>query len=94
MGADPSSAEGPHGLRVVGDGNPLYVLYAMRQIEIRLPTFDASETADAGDESVIRAPIIGRVAKVFVKQGDTRGQGRSDRRGRSHEDGASPALPP
>jgi 3-methylcrotonyl-CoA carboxylase alpha subunit len=75
MGANPSCAEGPLDLRVVGDGNPLYVLCAMRQIEIRLPTFDASEMADAGDDSVIRAPIIGRVAKLFVKQGDTVAKG-------------------
>ncbi len=57
-------------IRVVGEGNPLYVLHDMRQTELRWPTFDAGAMEEAGDGSSIRAPIIGRVAKVFVKKGD------------------------
>jgi 3-methylcrotonyl-CoA carboxylase alpha subunit len=57
-------------IRVVGEGNPLYVLHDMRQTELRWPTFEAGTDEAAGDGSSIRAPIIGRVAKVFVKAGD------------------------
>jgi 3-methylcrotonyl-CoA carboxylase alpha subunit len=57
-------------IRVLGESNPLYVLHDMRQTELRWPTFDAGAVEEAGDGSSIRAPIIGRVAKVFVKKGD------------------------
>ena len=64
-------------LHVIGDGDPLYVLYDMRQIELAWPTYDASAIEDDGDGSSIRAPIIGRVAKVFVTKGD--GVAKGDR---------------
>jgi 3-methylcrotonyl-CoA carboxylase alpha subunit len=60
----------PRNLRVIGDSNPLYVLADMRQIQLRWPTYDAGAIAAEGDGSSIRAPIIGRVAKVFVRKGD------------------------
>jgi 3-methylcrotonyl-CoA carboxylase alpha subunit len=59
-----------HRISVAGDGHPLYVLYDMRQLELAWPTFDAGAVEDNGDGSAVRAPIIGRVAKVFVKAGD------------------------
>ena len=62
-------------IAVVGAGNPLYVLHDMRQTELRWPTFDAGAIEEAGDGSSIRAPIIGRVAKVFVKTGETVAKG-------------------
>ena len=62
-------------ISVAGDGHPLYVLYDMRQIELAWPTFDAGAVEDNGDGSAVRAPIIGRVAKVFVKAGDTVAKG-------------------
>ena len=62
-------------ISVAGDGHPLYVLYDMRQIELAWPAFDAGAAEDNGDGSAVRAPIIGRVAKVFVKAGDTVAKG-------------------
>jgi 3-methylcrotonyl-CoA carboxylase alpha subunit len=62
-------------ISVVGDSDPLYVLHDMRQTEIGWPTFDAGSGEDAGDGSAVRAPIIGRVAKVFVAPGDTVAKG-------------------
>ena len=53
----------------------LYVLYNMQQIELRWPTFDASSVEEDGDGSSVRAPIIGRVAKVFVREGDSVAKG-------------------
>ena len=52
-----------------------YVLYDMQQIELGWPTFDAAASEDEGDGSSIRAPIIGRVAKVFVREGDSVAKG-------------------
>jgi 3-methylcrotonyl-CoA carboxylase alpha subunit len=57
-------------IRVVGNGNPIYVIADMRQTELRWPTFDVDAAIEDGDGSSVRAPIIGRVAKMFVKAGD------------------------
>ena len=57
-------------IRVVGEGNPLYALHDMRQTALAWPTFDVEAAMEDGDGSSVRAPIIGRVAKVFVKAGD------------------------
>jgi 3-methylcrotonyl-CoA carboxylase alpha subunit len=65
----PPPAGALRNVRVIGDGNPVYVLYDRRQMELAWPAFDASGGADDGDGSAIRAPIIGRVAKLFVSQG-------------------------
>jgi 3-methylcrotonyl-CoA carboxylase alpha subunit len=65
-------------IAVVGAGDPLcplYVLHDMRQTELRWPTFDTSAIEEAGDGSGIRAPIVGRVAKVFVRKGDAVAKG-------------------
>jgi 3-methylcrotonyl-CoA carboxylase alpha subunit len=64
----PNASE-PRNLRVVGSGNPIYVLADMRQIELAWPTFDAGAMDEGSNGSSIRAPIIGRVAKLFVDKG-------------------------
>jgi 3-methylcrotonyl-CoA carboxylase alpha subunit len=56
-------------LRIVGDASPVYVLFNRRQIELRWPVFEA-DRGQEGDESVLRAPITGRIVKLFVRQGD------------------------
>jgi 3-methylcrotonyl-CoA carboxylase alpha subunit len=62
-------------IRVVGDGDPLYVLHDMRQTRLSWPTFDVDAANEAGDGNSVRAPIIGRVAKVFVAPGDSVAKG-------------------
>jgi len=62
-------------LHPVWDGDRLLVLYNMQQLELGWPTFDAAASEDEGDGSSIRAPIIGRVAKVFVREGDSIAKG-------------------
>ena len=62
-------------MRVIGNGNPLYVLCDMRQVELAWPSFDAGAVEEAGDGRSIRAPIIGRVAKVFVQKGEAVSKG-------------------
>jgi 3-methylcrotonyl-CoA carboxylase alpha subunit len=61
--------------RAIADGDRLYVLHDMRQTELAWPTYDAAAGEDDGDGSTIRAPIIGRVAKVFVREGDSIAKG-------------------
>jgi 3-methylcrotonyl-CoA carboxylase alpha subunit len=72
----PPFAEAPRSLHVVGDGSAVYVLCEGRQTQLSWPTFDA-DAGDGGDGdgASIRAPIIGRVAKVFVKEGDSIAKG-------------------
>jgi 3-methylcrotonyl-CoA carboxylase alpha subunit len=60
---------------VVGEGNPLYVLHDMRQTELAWPTYEAEAADAAGDGSAVRAPIVGRVARIFVKAGQTVAKG-------------------
>ncbi|HEU4377180.1 MAG TPA: acetyl-CoA carboxylase biotin carboxylase subunit [Hyphomicrobiaceae bacterium] len=74
-GEPQGSAAAIRRISVVGDGHPLYVLYDMHQIALSWPTFAAGGMDDNGDGSSVRAPIIGRVAKVFVKAGDTVAKG-------------------
>jgi len=62
-------------IHVVGEGNPLYVLHDMRQTELSWPTFEAGAGGEEGDGSSIRAPIVGRIARVFVKPGDSVAKG-------------------
>jgi 3-methylcrotonyl-CoA carboxylase alpha subunit len=62
-------------LHAIVAGDRLYVLHDMRQTELAWPVFDAAAGEDDGDGSTVRAPIIGRVAKVFVKEGDSIAKG-------------------
>ncbi|HWE21455.1 MAG TPA: acetyl-CoA carboxylase biotin carboxylase subunit [Hyphomicrobiaceae bacterium] len=71
-------SEGPPCATVVhfaGDSNRLYVLHDMRQTELRWPTFESDGDTETGDGTSIRAPIVGRVAKVFVKSGEAVAKG-------------------
>ncbi|MBO0764325.1 MAG: ATP-grasp domain-containing protein [Hyphomicrobiaceae bacterium] len=56
-------------MHLAGDWNPLYVLHDMRQTELRWPTYEAEAVDAAGNGDGIRAPIVGRVAKLFVAVG-------------------------
>ena len=63
------------GVTVAGEADPIYVIRNMRQTKIAWPVFDISMADDAGDGSSVRAPIIGKVAKIFVKPGDVVAKG-------------------
>src|SRR5262249_2611635 len=62
-------------IRAVGHGNPIYVLHDMRQTVLAWPTYEADAVDEASDRASIRAPIIGRVAKVLVKAGQAVAKG-------------------
>ncbi len=64
-----------YAMHLAGDANPLYVLHDMRQTELRWPTYEVDSADAAGDGASIRAPIVGRIAKVFVRAGDTVAKG-------------------
>jgi 3-methylcrotonyl-CoA carboxylase alpha subunit len=48
----------------------LYALWGGEQVEVRWPTYDADDTDDGEAGDAVRAPINGKVARVFVKVGD------------------------
>jgi 3-methylcrotonyl-CoA carboxylase alpha subunit len=62
-------------IRVGLDGT-IYGFERGRQIVICWPTYDPSAIEDTGDGTSIRAPINGRVAKIFVAPGDTIDKGQ------------------
>jgi 3-methylcrotonyl-CoA carboxylase alpha subunit len=75
VGTEMGAAAEPRTLRVIGDANPLYVICDMVQAELRWPTFEGGAIDAVGDGGSIRAPIIGRVAKIFVEVGDAVAKG-------------------
>ena len=49
----------------------LYAVFAGEQVEIRWPTYDADDIDNGHAGDSVRAPINGKVARVFVGVGDT-----------------------
>jgi 3-methylcrotonyl-CoA carboxylase alpha subunit len=73
-GSEPRS-DPPIPFQVADDSNPFYVLHDMRQTELAWPTYEVDAIDAAGDGASIRAPIVGRVARVFVKPGEAVARG-------------------
>ena len=55
-------------LTVLGDGELVYVLYDGGQIELRWPSFEPGG-GEVPEEGAVRAPIMGRLAKLLVREG-------------------------
>jgi 3-methylcrotonyl-CoA carboxylase alpha subunit len=53
----------------------LYALFDGEQVEVRWPTYDADDIDDGQAGDAVRAPINGKVARVFVRAGDTISKG-------------------
>ncbi len=53
----------------------LFALFEGEQVEARWPTYDADDVDDGHAGDSVRAPINGKVARVFVKAGDTVAKG-------------------
>ena len=71
----PRRAGPPRALHVVADGaRSTCSTTCARRCSTGRPSMSAPND-EAGDGSAVRAPIIGRVAKVFVAQGDTVAKG-------------------
>jgi 3-methylcrotonyl-CoA carboxylase alpha subunit len=75
LGEPPAASAGPPPMVItVGDSAPVYVLSNMRQVVLDWPSY-AVGAGEAGDGGGVHAPIVGRLAKVFVRQGDTVAKG-------------------
>jgi 3-methylcrotonyl-CoA carboxylase alpha subunit len=53
----------------------LYAIFEGEQVEVRQPTYDADDIDDAHAGDAVRAPINGKVARIFVKAGDAVAKG-------------------
>ena len=53
----------------------LYALFEGEQVEIRWPRYDADDIDDGLAGDAVRAPINGKVARIFVKIGDAVAKG-------------------
>jgi 3-methylcrotonyl-CoA carboxylase alpha subunit len=53
----------------------LYALWGGEQVEVRWPVYDADEIDDGHAGDAARAPINGKVARVFVAAGDSIAKG-------------------
>jgi 3-methylcrotonyl-CoA carboxylase alpha subunit len=60
--------------RVIGEQSPVYVLHDRRQVEVRWPTF-AADGGQETDDGSVRAPITGRIVKLFARPGDVLAKG-------------------
>ncbi len=53
----------------------LYAIFEGEQVEVHWPTYDADDIDDGHAGDVVRVPINGKVARIFVKAGDTVAKG-------------------
>ena len=67
VGPYPPPAKYP--INVHLSGRDAFVMLDRRQTRVSWPSYDPTEIEDAGDGTTIRAPINGRVAKLFVTPG-------------------------
>ena len=80
-------------IRVVGEGNPIYVLHDMRQTELPLAHLRGGRGRRGGRRHERQGSDY-RPGRQGVREGGSgRGQGRPRRRGGGHEDGARAARP-
>jgi 3-methylcrotonyl-CoA carboxylase alpha subunit len=70
----PPPPTGLQSLRVIGESSPVYVLNARRQIEVGWPQF-AADALKEEEASTLRAPITGRIVKLFARPGDVLAKG-------------------
>jgi 3-methylcrotonyl-CoA carboxylase alpha subunit len=53
----------------------LYAVFEGEQVEVRQPAYDADDIDDGHAGDAVRAPINGKVARLFAKAGDAVGKG-------------------
>lgn len=58
-----------HRVTAVEDGDRVFVLHNLRQTELSWPIYDSAAADESDGGGQLRAPINGRVAKVFVEEG-------------------------
>jgi 3-methylcrotonyl-CoA carboxylase alpha subunit len=72
--AEEPAPPAPLSPRVIAADGAVYVLHDHRQLEVRWPDF-AADGGQEADASVLRAPITGRVVKLFANEGDALAKG-------------------
>ncbi len=55
--------------KAIEDGQRVFVLHNLRQTEVAWPVYDVSAADESDGTGNVRAPINGRVVKVFVEEG-------------------------
>ncbi len=70
------TGSGPNPPMAVADGGRVLVLRGLRQTEVAWPVYDGAAAEEGDDGGSIRAPINGRVAKVFVENGASLDKGQ------------------
>jgi 3-methylcrotonyl-CoA carboxylase alpha subunit len=55
---------------VADSGDTVFVQQDLQQTELRWPGYDVEKLDDGETESTVRVPINGRIAKVFVREGE------------------------
>ena len=74
-GAESTGSEPRQPTACVAVPDGLYAVFEGEQVEVRWPTYDADDIDDGHAGDVVRAPINGKVARVFVKGGDAVAKG-------------------
>ncbi len=74
-GAEGAGSEPRQPTACVAVPDGLYAVFEGEQVEVRWPTYDADDIDDGHAGDVVRAPINGKVARVFVKVGDAVAKG-------------------
>ena len=74
-GAEGTGSEPRQPTACVAVPDGLYAVFEGEQVEVRWPTYDADDIDDGHAGDVVRAPINGKVARVFVKAGDAVAKG-------------------
>jgi 3-methylcrotonyl-CoA carboxylase alpha subunit len=67
---DTSLARPSRHIRVADSGDTVFVQQDLQQTELRWPGYDVEKLDDGETESTVRVPINGRIAKVFVREGE------------------------
>jgi 3-methylcrotonyl-CoA carboxylase alpha subunit len=71
------AAVAPQGrLATVADGDRVFVLHDLRHTEVSWPVHDALAAEEHSNGGTLRAPINGRIVKVFVEEGATVDKGQ------------------
>jgi 3-methylcrotonyl-CoA carboxylase alpha subunit len=66
----------PGRLTAVADGDRVLVLHDLRHTEVAWPSYDVAAADEETNTGSLRAPINGRVAKVFVEEGSSVDKGQ------------------
>jgi 3-methylcrotonyl-CoA carboxylase alpha subunit len=62
-------------ISIHADGDRLLLVHDLTQVELARPAYDPASVEEDGGGTSVRAPINGKVARLFVREGDTVAKG-------------------